>query len=208
MSNDIKQVGGTHYESDYQHWSWVSDINLGYLEGCATKYIARWRGKNGVQDVEKAITYLKKAQTGFRTKSKFDNEPLYINRSFLLDRNRVNQALKLTRRFCDINKIESYEATFMETVASWQNDGDLSIAIGFAQRILEDAKLAAEGQGSGAGSGATHKAQTPPQAAKTGAAGRAGGATTQPPASSASTGVHNTVTEGMEHPFGYDGDEE
>lgn len=58
-AND-KQVGGAHYRADVQHWDWVEDNGLGYLEGCATKYISRWRKKNGLQDLEKSLHYLEK----------------------------------------------------------------------------------------------------------------------------------------------------
>lgn len=56
------QIGGKHYQLAYQHWDFVIDTNLHYLYGCATKYIARWRQKNGVEDLRKAIHYLSKAQ--------------------------------------------------------------------------------------------------------------------------------------------------
>jgi hypothetical protein len=57
-----RQVGGDHYQkSDYQHWDWVCDVGLHYLLGCATKYVARWRMKNGVEDLQKAVHYLDKA---------------------------------------------------------------------------------------------------------------------------------------------------
>jgi hypothetical protein len=60
-ANDI-QHGGSHYKNrEYQHWDWVCDINLHYLLGCATKYVSRWREKNGVEDLHKAIHYLQKA---------------------------------------------------------------------------------------------------------------------------------------------------
>lgn len=60
-AND-RQVGGDHYQKkEYQHWDWVCDINLHYLLACATKYVARWRDKNGVQDLEKSVHYLEKA---------------------------------------------------------------------------------------------------------------------------------------------------
>lgn len=59
---NARQVGGEHYQKMiYQHWDWVCDIDLHYLLACATKYVARWRQKNGVQDLEKAIHYLDKA---------------------------------------------------------------------------------------------------------------------------------------------------
>ena len=55
-----EQVGGGHYESDYQHWDLISYHGVGYLEGCATKYIVRWRKKDGVEDLKKALHYTKK----------------------------------------------------------------------------------------------------------------------------------------------------
>lgn len=62
MSANNKQVGGTHYDTDYQHWDFMCDIEASYLIGCATKYICRWRKKNGVQDLEKARHFIEKAQ--------------------------------------------------------------------------------------------------------------------------------------------------
>lgn len=55
------QIGGKHYQRAYQHWDFVIDTNLHYLYGCATKYIARWRQKNGIEDLRKAAHYLSKA---------------------------------------------------------------------------------------------------------------------------------------------------
>ena len=61
-SANLKQHGGEHYKSrDYQHWDWVCDTGMHYLLGCATKYVSRWRKKNGVEDLKKAIHYLEKA---------------------------------------------------------------------------------------------------------------------------------------------------
>lgn len=59
--NDI-QIGGNHYKIEYQHWDFVCDTNLHYLLGCATKYIARYEEKNGVEDLRKAIHYISKAE--------------------------------------------------------------------------------------------------------------------------------------------------
>ena len=61
MSANSKQHGGTHYRKmDYQHWDWVFDSGLGYHAGNATKYLARWRKKNGVEDLKKALHYIEK----------------------------------------------------------------------------------------------------------------------------------------------------
>lgn len=56
------QVGGQHYSGTYQHWDWAIDCRLGYLDGNASKYVARWRKKNGAEDLEKALHYIEKKQ--------------------------------------------------------------------------------------------------------------------------------------------------
>lgn len=55
-----KQVGGTHYQGAMQPWDFIISNNLGYLEGTAIKYLARWRKKNGVEDLRKAIHFIEK----------------------------------------------------------------------------------------------------------------------------------------------------
>jgi hypothetical protein len=62
MSANDKQVGGDHYRSEYQHWDFVCDMKLHYLLGNATKYVARYKKKNGLQDLEKAKHYIEKAK--------------------------------------------------------------------------------------------------------------------------------------------------
>lgn len=58
---NARQVGGAHYGgAQYQHWDWVVENNLGYLEAQITKYVARHRAKNGRQDLEKALHYADK----------------------------------------------------------------------------------------------------------------------------------------------------
>lgn len=56
-----KQVGGTHYQRlNPAPWDVVIAWNLGYLEGTALKYIARWQDKGGIEDIKKAIHFLEK----------------------------------------------------------------------------------------------------------------------------------------------------
>jgi len=58
---NLKQYGGSHYKKvKYQPWDVVLDWNLGYLDGTALKYIARWKDKGGIADIEKAIHFLEK----------------------------------------------------------------------------------------------------------------------------------------------------
>jgi len=59
MSALNKQVGGSHYKvGAIQPIEYIEENNLGYHEGNVVKYITRWRDKNGIQDLEKAIHYI------------------------------------------------------------------------------------------------------------------------------------------------------
>lgn len=58
---NAKQIAGNHYKVvKYQPWDVVHDWELGYFDGTALKYISRWRRKNGVEDLKKAIHFLEK----------------------------------------------------------------------------------------------------------------------------------------------------
>jgi hypothetical protein len=60
------QIGGDHYASKaVQPWdameAWMSrEAFIGYLWGNVIKYMARWRDKGGLQDLDKAAHYLAK----------------------------------------------------------------------------------------------------------------------------------------------------
>ena len=60
-AND-KQIDGDHYQKygELQPWDVITAWNLGYLDGTALKYIARWRDKGGLNDIRKAIHFLEK----------------------------------------------------------------------------------------------------------------------------------------------------
>ncbi|MHB8413904.1 MAG: DUF3310 domain-containing protein [Acidiferrobacteraceae bacterium] len=61
MSANKRQVAGVHYKNlDPQPWDVVHKWNLGFFEGNVIKYIARWRNKGGLEDLEKAKHYLDK----------------------------------------------------------------------------------------------------------------------------------------------------
>jgi hypothetical protein len=62
MTANNTQVGGDHYKkyNDLQPWDVIVAWNLGYLDGTALKYIARWRDKGGLDDIRKAIHFLEK----------------------------------------------------------------------------------------------------------------------------------------------------
>lgn len=58
---DDKQISGDHYKKlDPEPWNVITAWGLGYLDGTALKYIARWRDKGGIDDIRKAIHFLEK----------------------------------------------------------------------------------------------------------------------------------------------------
>lgn len=55
------QVGGAHYKkAKIQHWDFAASNELDYFQGQITKYVTRWKLKNGMQDLEKAAHFLAK----------------------------------------------------------------------------------------------------------------------------------------------------
>lgn len=60
MSANDRQVAGSHYIGVYQHWDYVIDGELNYFAAQVSKYIIRWRKKNGLQDLEKALHFWEK----------------------------------------------------------------------------------------------------------------------------------------------------
>ena len=63
MSKKIEQVGGDHYQTETgeQHWDlmwrWYGEA---WFIGNITKYLLRYKKKDGIKDLEKAMTYLEK----------------------------------------------------------------------------------------------------------------------------------------------------
>lgn len=54
-----KQVGGDHYKKlKIQPIEYALANNLGICEHAVVKYVSRWKDKNGVEDLRKAIHYI------------------------------------------------------------------------------------------------------------------------------------------------------
>jgi len=60
MKANDKQVGGSHYKSSIQHWDYVLANDLDYFQAQITKYVTRWKKKNGITDLQKALHFLEK----------------------------------------------------------------------------------------------------------------------------------------------------
>jgi hypothetical protein len=54
-----KQVAGNHYKKfSIQPAEFCHRNNIPYLEATAIKYLCRWRDKNGIEDLDKAIHFI------------------------------------------------------------------------------------------------------------------------------------------------------
>jgi hypothetical protein len=62
MAANDRQVSGNHYKQfkNFEPWDVIEAWGLGYLDGSAVKYIARWRHKHGIDDLKKAVHFLEK----------------------------------------------------------------------------------------------------------------------------------------------------
>lgn len=184
----VAQEGGDHYQAEYQHWDWVTDIGMGYLPGNATKYVARWRKKNGLADLKKAMTYIDKmiAIRLVDSIAQFNNP---IGNGYKL--------AKCTERFVAVNQLGDKERSICQALSYKCDDAMLRVA----RDTLASLVLAAGGVQAPA---ATLPPAAPVAAPAGAACGAAGGAIGQAPATSTATDVHRKGVDGMEHPFGYD----
>jgi hypothetical protein len=58
--NDI-QIGGSHYDKNgEQHWDRAWRLGWDFYQYQITKYIERWKAKNGLEDLKKAQHFLNK----------------------------------------------------------------------------------------------------------------------------------------------------
>lgn len=73
MSANDTQVAGTHYRTAIQHWDYVIANDLDYFQAQITKYVTRWKKKNGLQDLEKAKHFLEKYMEAIANGTTFTN---------------------------------------------------------------------------------------------------------------------------------------
>jgi hypothetical protein len=117
----------SHYTSHYQHWDLAVLIPLGYLEGCSTKYVARWRHKGGIDDLHKALHYLDKLIEVYGSK------PLARN----LNRSEIQYEVS---RFAAANKLSIIEEEYVLLLSNYRYEDDLRTAKLVLEDIIELAK--------------------------------------------------------------------
>lgn len=52
------QIGGDHYKTAIQPVQYIHANEIGFCEGNVIKYVSRWKKKNGIADLEKAMHYI------------------------------------------------------------------------------------------------------------------------------------------------------
>lgn len=120
------QVGGDHYRSVLQHWDVVTDHNIGYLEGCASKYVARWRKKNGLQDLQKArhfaVKLLEASQKGHNAAGRVP--------------------LSTIEHFVIANDLEMSERAVLYCLWTWQTPQDVRLGISHLDALIRQVEYA------------------------------------------------------------------
>jgi len=130
------QVGGTHYKTAYEHWDLVTDVGMGYLEGQATKYIARWRKKDGFKDLQKALHYINKLMEQsekllwriqcLRTSLSHPIPAFAQANSYVLD-------------FIHLNNLSQLEGAIFLKLATWESRRDLEEAQLLLMNLMDEA---------------------------------------------------------------------
>lgn len=139
MTANDSQIAGNHYKSNYQHWDWCLEaLQNRYLEGQVTKYVARWRKKNGLQDLEKALHFLQKLKESAQLKT-----VLPITTSRLRPAQCYVDAC--VDNFVRANTLTTDEAQVMELMANWRTWSGLDLTRAAIERLMEEAKAAEPG---------------------------------------------------------------
>lgn len=129
-----RQVGGSHYQSRYQHWDFVVRVLKNrYLEGAVTKYATRWRKKNGKQDLEKAAHYLQKLIDEHLNQRV---QPL----------GKFSVMLDEAKAFSACNHCGPYETAIISILATWETIQDLRTAEQALHELTDHADIEAQNQ--------------------------------------------------------------
>ena len=119
MSANETQVGGTHYRPEaggMQHWDLCVNTSLGYLEGQISRYVTRWRKKNGMEDLQKALHYLNKLIEVRDQAYKWRNQCLAISTALV--------SMEVTK-FNKANNLTQLEGAIVLNICLWHEEADL-----------------------------------------------------------------------------------
>lgn len=125
MSANDKQIAGSHYQrGSLQHWDICAGFRIGYLESCATKYLIRWRDKNGLEDLYKSDHFLEKLIEMVDVGAIRSNEA------------RIQP--KMLIKFYEETKISYPESLIVDTLFKWKHAGDLKNAQKVLRQFIDE----------------------------------------------------------------------
>lgn len=128
MEANDKQVGGSHYqEMACQHWDYVLHNDLPYLEAQITRYLGRWKLKNGLEDLEKAEHYLTKLIEWEKARPWLSRVWQQIVALFRTVRIKAEE-------YCWLNNMQGVEVTIHIWMEQWHTSRSL--------RFLDNASMA------------------------------------------------------------------
>jgi hypothetical protein len=125
MSVNNTQVGGTHYATQFQHWDFVHQFQLGYFEGQVTRYVTRHRRKKGLEDLNKALHFVEK-MIELHTTSVFS--PTH---TLPADAYRLSDYVKA-------NNLGEGEAQVMVRMTTWRHVVDLQVTKNLILDLIAD----------------------------------------------------------------------
>ena len=118
-----RQVGGEHYGgTEWQHWDWVEWNGLGYQEGQISLYVLRWRKKDGIKDLEKAIHHTEKLMEQY-------SDPRLMRRN-----RREYRRERKTAKLFNLMQTPAEESLIVLGLLRWLNLSDLQL---IRERIIK-----------------------------------------------------------------------
>lgn len=123
-ANDY-QVGGSHYQSAYQHWDWALDVEANPMQYQITKYL-RARKKGGLQDMAKLKHFIQKFK-----------EQRAAGRDYPPSRIREHLRMAATVAWCKENGMDSAETEVALTVIMTPTVEKLGNLLGVVDGMME-----------------------------------------------------------------------
>ena len=141
MAANDRQVGGAHYAAKMQHWDLcVRAFGNRYLEGNVTKYLSRWRRKNGMQDLEKALHYMEKLhEEAYAGRVQPHAADLYTRGLSSAEVGaRLHAASKLASDFCVQCDMTTTEQQILIAMATWLDARTLFAALSILRGFVAE----------------------------------------------------------------------
>lgn len=130
------QVGGNHYKKQpYQHWDFVLDASVPYLEAMVVRYVSRHMNKNGRQDLEKAQHFLKKLDEEIDF-ARVGKRHRVSPKASVLEGLARNDAVAVLE-FITANNLPAPEARIIYKTVLWADGGDIQIAMAELGSLIE-----------------------------------------------------------------------